>query len=92
MVENFVITREGIEKFISTIHDMRSELITRLEKRNSPTMSDFEKLSKYPFYRNTEVLEEMVAIGKYNQLLSSMRFRTIPDLSSYTPEDLRTLL
>jgi hypothetical protein len=57
---------------------MRSELVSRLERRHSPVMSDFEKLTSKPFYSHTSVLDEMQKVGEYNQLLNSMRLKGIP--------------
>jgi hypothetical protein len=71
---------------------MRRELADRLERRRSPTQSSFEKLSAYPFYQATSAMQEMVEIGKYNQLINVFRIKDIPTLSLYSVEDLRVLL
>jgi hypothetical protein len=71
---------------------MRRELADRLERRKSPTMSDFEKLSRFPFYSATSALQEMVEIGEYNRLVNIYRIKDIPTLSFYDVDDLRVLL
>jgi len=79
-------------EFIETLNELRKELILRLERRKHPVASDFEKLSLYPFYRSTKVLDEMTKVIEYNQLLSRMRFKGIPDLTLYDRDALRILI
>lgn len=88
---NFPITFEGMYEFIETLHELRKELILRLERRKHPVASDFEKLSLFPFYRSTKALEEMTEVIEYNQLLSRMRFKGIPDLTLFDRDQLRVL-
>jgi hypothetical protein len=89
---NFPVTFEGMYEFIETLNCLRSELISRLERRQHPVASDFEKLARYPFYRSTKVLDEMTEVIEYNQLLSRMRFKGIPELTLYNRDSLRILI
>jgi hypothetical protein len=91
--ENWTVTLDGIHAFVREVDKLRSELVQRLERRKSPVAQDFEKLNSKPFYSHTSVLQEMQEVIEYNQLLNSMRLRSIPqDLFSYSPEDLRSLI
>lgn len=87
---NFEISRKGILEFAYEICDIRKELLIRLEKSNSPTMRDFEKLTKWPFYSKTGVLEEMVQVGEFNSLINHPRL--VPELSLYTDESIRSFI
>jgi len=89
---NFPITFEGMYEFIETLDSLRRELVNRLEARKHPIASDFEKLSRFPFYRSTSVIEEMTSVIHYNQLLSRFRFKGIPDLTLYDRDSLRILI
>lgn len=88
---NFEVTRKGIEEFILTLENIRSETVRRREQAVMIPLEHIGYLDTLPFYQGTQgsLIYQIIA---FNKLLNSIRLRPTPTLSVLSVEQLRDLL